>query len=167
MKARSLQLLSASNTRPGCRRGATLQLTQLHPLHTLTRQTITMPDYILIKYLHVATVIISGTGFTLRLGLMLWRETGLNQRAVKILPHVNDTLLLASGITLAVLSAQYPLAQGWLTAKLIALVIYILLGMLALKPRFARPVRLGFGLLALLVFAYIVSVALARQAWPL
>ena len=51
-------------------------------------------------------------------------------------------------------------------SKLIALVVYILLGMLALKPRFAKPVRLGFGALALLVFAYIVSVALARQAWP-
>ena len=126
-----------------------------------------MPDYTLIKTLHVATVIISGTGFALRLGLMLWREAWLGQRVMKILPHVNDTLLLASGITLAVLSAQYPLAQGWLTAKLIALVVYILLGMLALKPRFARPARLGFGLLALLVFGYIVSVALARQAWPL
>ncbi|MAT64327.1 MAG: regulator SirB [Gammaproteobacteria bacterium] len=125
-----------------------------------------MPDYTAIKILHVATVIISGGGFALRLALMLWREAWLGLRPVKVLPHINDTLLLVSGIALAVLSRQYPLAQDWLTAKLIALVVYILLGMLALKPRFAKPVRLGFGALALLVFAYIVSVALARQAWP-
>lgn len=126
-----------------------------------------MPDYTLIKLLHVTTVIISGTGFILRLGLMLWREAWLGLRGVKVLPHINDTLLLISGITLAVLSRQSPLDQGWLLAKLVALLGYILLGMLALKPRFTKPARLGFGLLALLVFAYIVSVALTRQAWPL
>lgn len=126
-----------------------------------------MPDYTLIKTLHVATVIISGAGFTLRLALMLWREAWLGLRVVKVLPHINDTLLLVSGITLAVLSRQSPLEQSWLLAKLVALVLYILLGMLALKPRFAKPARFGFGVLALLVFAYIVSVALARQAWPL
>lgn len=126
-----------------------------------------MPDYTLIKTLHVATVIISGAGFTLRLGLMLWREAWLGLRLVKVLPHINDTLLLVSGITLAVLSHQSPLEQSWLLAKLVALVVYILLGMLALKPRFAKPARFGSGVLALLVFAYIVSVALAHQAWPL
>lgn len=126
-----------------------------------------MSDYTLIRNIHIATVIISGTGFALRLGLMLWREAWLRRRAVKILPHVNDTLLLATGITLAVLSSQYPPAQGWLTAKLVALVVYILLGTLAIKPRFSKPARLGFGVLALVVFAYIVNVALARQPWPL
>lgn len=125
-----------------------------------------MPDYSLIKILHIATVIISITGFALRLGMMVFHEAWLKLKVVRILPHINDTLLLASGIALAVLSRQYPLVQHWLTMKLVALVVYIMLGMLALKPRFSKPVRLVFGGLAVLVFAYIVAVARSRQVWP-
>ena len=125
-----------------------------------------MVDYSLIKALHVATVVISIIGFILRLGMLWLREAWLGLRPVKIVPHVNDTLLLLTGIALAALSRQYPLAQAWLTMKLVALVGYILLGMLALKPRFGKPLRLAFGAMAVLVFAYIVGVARTRSVWP-
>ena len=48
-------------------------------------------------------------------------------------PHVNDTLLLTSGFGLAVMLGQYPCVNGWLTAKLVALIVYIVLGTVALK----------------------------------
>jgi uncharacterized membrane protein SirB2 len=62
-----------------------------------------------------------------------------------------------------VISAQLPFAQGWLTAKLIGLVVYILLGMMALKRGRTRKVRAVFFVAALTAFAYIVSVALTRS----
>lgn len=122
--------------------------------------------YALIKTLHITTVVISITGFILRAGMMVLHEAWLRLRPVRILPHVNDTLLLASGITLAVLSQQYPFEQNWLTMKLVALILYILLGTFALKPRFSKPVRMLFAILAVTVFGYIVAVAITREAWP-
>jgi hypothetical protein len=57
----------------------------------------------------------------------------LQQPLVRVLPHIVDTVLLASAIAMAVISAQYPFAAGWLTAKLIGLLIYIGCGTMALK----------------------------------
>ena len=61
-------------------------------------------------------------------------------------------------------SGQYPFAQSWLTAKVIALIVYIALGTIALKRGKTKAVRSGALLAAIVTFAYIVSVALTRQA---
>jgi uncharacterized membrane protein SirB2 len=61
------------------------------------------------------------------------------------------------------MSAQYPFVQSWLSAKVIALVIYILLGMVALKRGRSRKVRITAWLLAIVTFAYIVAVAMTRS----
>jgi uncharacterized membrane protein SirB2 len=78
-------------------------------------------------------------------------------------PHVIDTLLLASALTLVVWSHQYPGAQNWLTAKLLALIVYIGLGTVALKRGRTKGARIAAFIAALLVFGYIVKVALTRQ----
>ena len=57
----------------------------------------------------------------------------LQQRWVKIVPHVVDTLLLVSALTLVFGSDQYPFEQPWLTAKVLALIVYIALGTIELK----------------------------------
>ncbi|MFA5912733.1 MAG: SirB2 family protein [Burkholderiales bacterium] len=122
--------------------------------------------YTLLKYLHVGCVVLSGAGFALRGAWMLQGSPLLAQRWVRVLPHVVDTVLLASAIALALMLEQYPLVQGWLTAKLIGLVVYIVLGTIALKRGRTRGVRLtAFGA-ALLVFAYIVAVALTKSVLP-
>ena len=122
--------------------------------------------YTLLKYLHVGCVALSGAGFVLRGAWMLQGSPLLAQRWVRVLPHVVDTVLLASAIALALMLEQYPLVQGWLTAKLIGLVVYIVLGTIALKRGRTRAVRLtAFGA-ALLVFAYIVAVALTKSVLP-
>ena len=120
-------------------------------------------DYLLLKYVHVGCVIASGGGFVLRGFWMLLDSPRLNQRWVKIFPHVVDTGLLASAIALATISGQYPLAQSWLSAKVIGLVAYILCGAIALKRGRTKPIRAVFFVVALAVFAYIVSVALHRS----
>jgi len=90
----------------------------------------------------------------------------LQKRWVKTAPHIIDTLLLISAITLAVISHQYPFVFPWLTAKLVALVLYIVLGTIALKRGPTRSVRVTAFLAAILVFIYIVSVAVSKQVLP-
>src|SRR5512135_3858152 len=109
---------------------------------------------------------LSGAGFALRGAWMLQGSPLLARRWVRVLPHVVDTVLLASAIALAVMLEQYPLMQGWLTAKLIGLVVYIALGTIALKRGRTRAVRLAAFGGALLVFAYIVAVALTKSVLP-
>lgn len=120
-------------------------------------------DYSLIKNVHVITVIMSGVGFAVRFAGASVDAGWVHSRLARTLPHINDTLLLISAITLAVLLQVNPLEQPWLLAKILALFVYIGFGMVALKPSRPRNVRLGSGVAALLVYGYIVSVALSRQ----
>jgi len=117
--------------------------------------------YYAIRNLHIACVVASGTLFLLR-GLWMLAAPGmLARRWVRTLPHVVDTVLLASAVTLAVMSGQYPFAQDWLGAKVVALLLYIGLGALALKHR--RPWAF---VAALALYGYIVAVAVTKQVVP-
>ena len=120
--------------------------------------------YIALKYLHVGCVIVSGAGFFGRGLCRLFVPHWLKARWLRVVPHVVDTLLLTSAGALAVISHQYPLAQAWLTAKVFALLVYIVCGALALRPG-PRPTawRAFFFVAALLTYGYIVSVALTRS----
>ena len=120
-------------------------------------------DYLFLKYVHVSCVILSGCGFVLRGVWMLADSPLLRQRWVRVFPHVVDTALLASAIALAIISSQYPLAQSWWTAKVIGLIAYIVCGAIALKRGKTKKVRAVFFVVALLIFAYIVLVALNRS----
>jgi uncharacterized membrane protein SirB2 len=123
-------------------------------------------DYFLLKLTHVTCAVLSYAGFFVRGVWMMRGSALLERRWVKIVPHVNDTVLLASAIALAAMSRQYPFVQGWLTAKVLALVLYIGLGMLALKPGRARPQRIAAWVAAQMVFIYIVWVGLTRSPLP-
>lgn len=119
--------------------------------------------YILVKYVHVTTVVLSLTGFFLR-GMLMMRESPLiNARWIKVLPHINDTILLVAALSLAVMSGQYPFVVSWVTAKVLGLIAYIILGSLALRAGSTRRTRIISWLAAMAVFAWIVSVALTRQ----
>src|SRR3990172_4735682 len=73
-------------------------------------------DYLLLKLMHLACAALSYAGFFVR-GVWMMRDSAmLERRWVKILPHVNDTLLLASAVAMVAMSRQYPFVQGWLTA---------------------------------------------------
>ena len=118
-----------------------------------------------LKQLHIACVVLSYAGFFVRGVWMMRGSPLLAARWMRVAPHVNDTVLLASAIALAAMSGQYPFQQGWLTAKVIALVLYIGLGMLALRPGRAQGVRIAAWIAAQAVFLYIVGVALTRNSW--
>ncbi len=122
-------------------------------------------DYSAIKQLHIACAALSGSLFLLR-GIWMLRDSSLLQRRwVRVVPHVVDTLLLTSAIFLVVFSGQYPFAQSWLTAKVLALLVYIVLGIVALRPGRSKALR-GWALIAALaVFAYIGSVAMTKHVF--
>ena len=83
-----------------------------------------------------------------------------------MVPHVIDTVLLVSAIALAAMTAQYPFVQPWLTAKILALLVYIVLGTVAIRRGRTRRVRIVAWILALVVFGYIVVVAHTRDPFP-
>ncbi len=119
--------------------------------------------YFAIKHLHVTCVVLSATGFLLR---GLWMITGsplLRHRLTRVLPHVVDSLLLLSAITLAVMIQQYPFAADWVTAKVAGLLAYILLGTVALKRGPTVGIRVTAFVAALMVYGWIVSVALTKN----
>ena len=122
-----------------------------------------MVDYLLLKTVHVCCAIASGSGFLLRGVWMLIDSPRLQARWVRVFPHVVDTGLLATAIALATISGQYPVAQSWLSAKVIGLVAYILCGTMALKRGKTKAVRASFLVVALMIFAYIVLVAINRS----
>jgi len=84
-------------------------------------------------------------------------------RWAKILAPVIDSALLISAITLAIKTQQYPIEQNWLTAKIIAMIIYIILGMVALNYGRTKNIRTTAWIGALFCFSYIVSVAISRN----
>ncbi|MCB1859678.1 MAG: SirB2 family protein [Gammaproteobacteria bacterium] len=122
--------------------------------------------YYWLRQLHVATVIFTIGFFVLRFYWMLRRPQLTGKTEVRILSVVNDTLLLAAGLSMAIMSHQYPFTTPWLTAKLVALLIYIVLGTMALRRGRTRRSRTVFGVLAILSVGYIVAVALTRSSTP-
>jgi len=119
--------------------------------------------YFFIKYIHVASVILSISGFILRGIWMMQESTMLSHRTVKILPHVIDTLLLLSALMLVFINDQYSFSSHWLTVKVVALVVYIFLGMFAFKWAKTKASKISYWLLAVLMFFYIVSVAITKE----
>ena len=122
--------------------------------------------YVILKYTHVAAVVASFTLFFVRGLWMMTTPEKLAVRWVRVVPHVIDTVLLVSAIALAAITAQYPFVQQWLTAKVLALLAYILLGTVAIRRGRTRRVRIVAWILALLVFGYIVAVARTRDQFP-
>jgi uncharacterized membrane protein SirB2 len=121
-------------------------------------------DYLLLKHFHMTCAALSGSFFLVRGSWMLAESSLLQRRWVKTMPHLIDSLLLASALWLAVWSHQYPGPQPWLTAKLVALIAYILLGSVALKYGRTKAVRALAYVGALATFGYIVTVAVTKNA---
>jgi uncharacterized membrane protein SirB2 len=124
-----------------------------------------MSLYAVAWQLHVACVVLSGAGFLLRGAWMLTGDPRLRHPITRRLPHVIDTLLLLSAIVLAVTLHQYPFAAPWVTAKVLGLIAYIVLGAIALRHGPTLRARGSALVAALLVYAWIVSVAITKNPW--
>ena len=123
-------------------------------------------SYQIIKHIHLLAVSLSIGGFVLRGYWMVSSSTLLNHRWVKTGPHVIDTVLLGSAIALAIKIQQYPFVHAWLTAKWVALLVYITCGMVALSYGKTRIQRIAAFCCALIAFGYIVRVAFTKMPMP-
>ncbi|MGD9743763.1 MAG: SirB2 family protein [Dongiaceae bacterium] len=116
-----------------------------------------------IRFVHIAAVIASGSLFLLR-GLALFAGAGWAMAMpLRLSSHVIDTVLLTTALMLMTVVRQYPFVDDWLTVKVAFLIVYIVLGSVALRSGATRAVRVGCFIAALLVYGFIVSVARAQD----
>lgn len=125
-----------------------------------------MMIYSALLKLHALTVVVSLSLFLLRCYWLLREAPQLQRAWLRWLPHSNDTLLIAAAVGMVVTAELNPFEQPWLLAKIIGLLVYISLGMIALHGTHSRATRIQAMLAALLVFAYLVSVAVSKQVLP-
>jgi uncharacterized membrane protein SirB2 len=118
-----------------------------------------------IKFVHILCVILSGSLFALRGGLMLAHSRYTNHVALRMLSYTIDTTLLTAALMLITLLHQYPFVQAWLTVKVLLLAVYIVLGVFALRRARTRSGQIACYFAALGVYAFIISVAIAHSPW--
>ena len=125
--------------------------------------------YATLKLLHMSAVAISFLGFAARGVGVLSNASWVRHHLTRALPHLIDTVLLLSAVGMLWVIRLSPWALPWLQAKLVGLIIYVALGVIALRPAPAgraersRTLRLIAWIGALAVFGYIVSVALTKS----
>ncbi len=115
-----------------------------------------------ILLLHVGCAALSGTLFAGRGALRILDRPLAGHRALRLASYVIDTLLLTGAVLLMLIIHQYPLVDGWLTVKVLLLLVYIGLGMTTLKWARTRPGRIIACASALLAFCAIVAVAVGH-----
>ncbi|AOV15991.1 hypothetical protein BJI67_01905 [Acidihalobacter aeolianus] len=115
---------------------------------------------------HLTSAMLSLGGFVTRGVWMMRGSPRLRAPLTRVLPHVIDTVLLVSGIWLALRLRLSPFQHPWFAAKLVAVVAYVILGAVALRRGRTRTVRTLAWFAALAVFIYIASVALSHRPMP-
>jgi uncharacterized membrane protein SirB2 len=119
-------------------------------------------DYLAVKLVHQTAVTLSIMGFFVRGLASLNGARWTQSRAAKTLPHLVDTILLLSALTMAWMLRLTPDKAPWLLAKIVGLVLYVGLGVLALRPGRPFAVRAAAWVAALAMVAWIVSVAITK-----
>lgn len=120
-------------------------------------------DYVAVKLIHQTAVALSIAGFFARGVASLAGARWVNSRAAKSLPHIVDSVLLLSALVLVWSLRLTPGNSPWLVAKLVGLLAYIGLGVVALRPERPRSVRAVACVAALTSVAWIVSVAVTKH----
>ena len=123
-----------------------------------------MSAYPLLKNLHLCFALLSLCGLLLRIWWSLRGSLLLERRWARILPRIIDTGLLLSAVTLAVSLGLSPHNQPWLLGKILLLMVYIGLGIIALREATPRAIRCIAGAGALLVFGKIAQLAVTKAA---
>jgi uncharacterized membrane protein SirB2 len=119
--------------------------------------------YLALRNVHITCAILTIALFLLRGGLMLTDSPWQRNVALRYLPHAVDTVLLTTALMLTTVIHQYPFAVGWLTAKVVLLVTYIVLGSIALKRGRTRAIRVTAFVAALATIGFLVTVARAHH----
>lgn len=121
--------------------------------------------WVLLKQLHVALAVLTACSFCLRGLWMLARSAHSNASWTRWLPHLVDSLLLLTGVAMAIGLSISPLAHPWLAIKIAAIVVYIAIGSVALKRGRSYRQRAVAFVLSLMVLTYVFAVALSHDPW--
>ncbi len=89
--------------------------------------------YTILKHLHLTTIALSVLFLILQVVSHLFDHKMKDAKWLKVLPHIIHTVLLVSAVGLCIQLAQYPFVDAWVTSKLLGLVAYVILGVLAIK----------------------------------
>ena len=116
-----------------------------------------------IKAVHVAAIMASGLLFLLRGAGVQAGAAWPMAAPLRYLSYSIDTVLLTAALMLVTILHQYPLVDDWLTAKVLLLVVYVVLGTFALKRGRTRATRTACWIAALLVYLFIASIARAHH----
>ena len=119
--------------------------------------------YVEIRTLHVGCVALSGSLFAVRGAFRLAEVRAAHHRVLRVSSYVIDSVLLLAAVLLMLIVHQYPFQSAWLTAKVLLLVLYITLGIVALRGARTRAGRMNAFAAALLTFAFIVGVAITHD----
>jgi len=125
-----------------------------------------MTVYYMLKLGHIASVVISGSLFVYRYARLSMHPDQPLPKALKVLPHINDTVLLFCAIGMLTLIGLNPFTTPWLLAKIVALLVYIVLGTICMRSLPGSRRQAVSFVAALSVFAYIVLVGLSKQVYP-
>lgn len=120
-------------------------------------------DYLLVKSVHQGAVALSAAGFLVRGVLSLAGSPLARSRTAKTLPHIVDSVLLLSALTLVGILSINIGVHPWLLAKLTGLLVYIGLGMVALRPSVSWRMRACAWLAAMATLGWIASVAITKS----
>lgn len=99
--------------------------------------------YTSMKHIHLLAIALSVLFLTVRYILMMMDSSLLQKKFFKVTPHIVDTILLASGISLIFITGFIPFtaAGAWLTEKITCVLVYIALGFVALKLGRTKLIR--------------------------
>lgn len=123
-------------------------------------------EHATLKLIHLSCITLSFVGFAIRAALVFMHSPLMHKKWMRIWPHIIDTGLLASGIWMMINIQQYPFVDSWLTAKIIALLLYIFAGVVVLRAANTISIRfIAFGV-SVASATYLISVALQRTPWP-
>lgn len=125
-----------------------------------------MTLYALLKLAHVSCVVISGSLFIYRFGRLSTQPDRPLPKALNVVPHINDTVLLACAVGMLFIAHINPFTTPWLTAKILALLAYIVIGAVCMRSPPGSSQQVVSFVAAISVFAYILLVGLSKQIIP-
>ena len=126
-----------------------------------------MTLYDILKLGHVTSVVISGSLFIYRFALLSTRPDRPLARVLKVVPHINDTILLACAVGMLIVAHINPFTTPWLFGKILALIAYILIGAVCMRSQPGSKQQTVSFVAAISVFAYILLVGVRKQVIPI
>lgn len=116
-----------------------------------------------IKQFHIFVALLSGAIFAVRGAFALAGARWPQALAVKWLSYAVDTALLTAALMLLTILPWAMFANGWLLTKVTLIVVYVVLGVFALRRGRSRRARAVCYVLALLVFGAVYGIARAHH----